>query len=814
MVFALALLTLVHVAPAPLTVTRPDGRLALTHGVLSAPVTGELTDEALRFALSRKAELGLGAGSTLVVGDAFSTKLGATVHLKQRVGDVTVWGATAIVTFDAERRVVRVSSTLSPAPATGLFWSLSGGEALKAASNIVEGALLQNDGTPYGGWQPYYFVVEGQLRAGYLTWVPTLKNDENWHLAIDAADGHVIFQQNQVHHATNAKVFASSPGAPGITGTPLIDVELAHFPAGWSSGVLEGENIRSFNCCPTAGCSSAAGAPAKRATGLIGTGGGGTMPYDVAICDRVHRASNDPMLNPNGNFVYAPVDPPTTSSPTAASLADWDTFAEVHAYHHVNKVHDYLSALSVGPFVSGKGIQPFRTFDSRTGRVMAIWTNISDPDFRTATQTMAGLVGNNLVRTDNAMFVRREQMMALSVPDYAFDSDALLLYQGNQADYAYDGPVVWHEFGHGAIRSTADWNYTVTVDSRSANGESQALHEGNADIIAAMTGNLSNIGAYVGPRGAGGGTGIRDVNNGDKCPDVLWGESHQDSLHYTGAIWEARSRLFQGSDQGKTFDAAFYAALVSFPKDVGFEIAASIVSATVGQAFPGVADAEGQMKAVFDARGVSNCSKVLDLTDNPGPRTYYAIPGAESAQLAMGSVIPGPYQMKFRAPHGVKSVTVSGPSFGGGGGGGMARTRFLVKVGQPITFTRNGSVLTNDADLVVTPTQANGMMNGKAEISVPCGGEVYFTVANTSTRDRTQINMSFSMEQADVCDAPVVPDAGTPVMPEMPMPASPIVLEAPMNALGDVAPGCSAAGGALSLGLLGVVALLRRRRSS
>src|SRR5437870_1919604 len=180
--FSFALLALVHAAPAPLTLNRPDGRLALAHGVLSAPVTGDLVDGALAFALSRKAELGLGPGSTLVPGNAFSTQLGASIHLEQRIGGVAVYGATVIVTFDDERRVVRVSSSLNPAPATGIFWNLSGPEALATASRAVEGALLQSDRKPYGGWQPYVFSVEGHLRAGYLTWVPTLKLNENWHL--------------------------------------------------------------------------------------------------------------------------------------------------------------------------------------------------------------------------------------------------------------------------------------------------------------------------------------------------------------------------------------------------------------------------------------------------------------------------------------------------------------------------------------------------------------------------------------------------------------------------------------------------------
>lgn len=806
----LALVLSLAAAPSPQVLSRPDGRIDLAQGVLSAPVPGDLREAALQFALSRKAELGLGPGSTLVIGDAFSTKLGATVHLEQRIAGVAVYGATAIVTFDTERRVVRVSSSLSPAPATGLVWNLSGPDALRTAAAQVNFAQLQPDRTPYGGWQPYIFPVEGKLRAGYLTWVPTLDIKENWHLAIDAADGHVIFEENRVHHATDAKVYASSPlGLSGGVGiTPLIDVQLGDFPATWDGGTLEGAHIRSLNCCPTAGCSSEMGAVPRRATGMVQTFGGQVLNYDVAICDRQHRANNDPAVNPNENFVYTPVDPPTSPRPTLASLADWDEFAEVHAYYHVNKVYDYLSALSTGPFATQKGLLPFKLRDERFGRVTAVWVNASDPDFQAGTQSGSMLTSNVLTRTDNAMYVQREQMAAMAVPEYAFDSDALIMYQGDRADYAYDGPVVWHEFGHGAIHATADWNYTIALDARSANAESQALHEANADVIAAMTGNLSNVGAYVGPRATPGSSGIRDLNNSAKCPDVLWGESHQDSLHYTGAIWQARQNLFQGTDEGKTFDAAFYAALVSFPKDVDFEKAATIIAGSVAQAFPSIPDAQQQMKAIFDSRGVTNCSKVLDLTNDRTPRPYYAIPGSFSAGLAMGSLVPGPFQFKFKAPAGVKAVTLTGQSFGGGGGG-TTRVRLVAKKNAPITFTRTASALTHDADAELVPTSTQGTLSGRLEITVPCGEEVYFTMVNPSSRDRVVYNLAFDYEPADRCEEPMmpVPDAGMPVEPE------PVVLPSQSIELGEPHSGCGCGAGAGPLLLLALGALLRRRRS-
>jgi hypothetical protein len=181
---------------------------------------------------------------------------------------------------------------------------------------------------------------------------------------------------------------------------------------------------------------------------------------------------------------------------------------------------------------------------------------------------------------------------------------------------------------------------------------------------------------------------------------------------------------------------------------------------------------------------------VLDITDDLRPREYYAIAGSTTAGLVTGALVPGPYQFKLRAPLGIKSLTVTGPYFAGGGTT-TARVRLLVRNGSPITFTRNGNGLDNDAELQLTPTVANGTMTGRADLAVPCGSEVYFTIANSSGRDRTMFNMKFSYEQADTCPGP-------------PPPPDPIIIGAPSSELGSVvAKGCGCdAPGAVPFALL------------
>lgn len=781
----------------------PASPISFQDGVQTPPLVGNPGSAALNYANSRKAELGLDVRSTLVVSKQLSTRFGGVVHLEQQVDGLTVHGAKVIVSFDEQQRVVRVSSSLRRFTNVQTTPKLTGARALELATHEVDGAWLRSDGVPYGGYKRLAFVVRGELHVGFLTFVPTLKNSESWHVAIDALDGAVLFVENRAHSAEfDAKVYASSPGglSAGVGRTPVIDAQLQLLPP--DGGVLTGSRIRAINCCPTFNCQADAG-PA-RVQGQQQTFQG-PIDFDVAICDQRQRATNDPSIHPSGDYVYAPVDPPGTQFPSLAQPADYDEFAEVHAYYHVSKAYEAVRGLSVGPLARDGGFSPFAMRNVGT-QLPAVWVNVSDADFQNAEPNPQGVyVSNTLSRTDNAMFLARENMEFLLLPPQVLDSDALVIYQGAAVDFAYDGPVLWHELGHGIIHSTADWTTVVTIDSRSANNESSALHEGVADLLAAVTGNDPIVGAYVGPRLDPLRPAIRNVDNAARCPDVLWGESHEDSLHFTGAVWAARQAHFLGTDQGATFDAALYAAIVSFPPNVNFESAARIISSSMALAFPAMADARMKMEASFDARGVTNCSKVLDITNTlTQPRPYFGIPGTSFAEVSMGNPVPGPYQFKIHVPRGAKSVTAT--TQGGGGFGGTVRMVILASADQPITFARSGaSDLINDAQKSVVPTSANNVQTGRIAIDVPCGGDLYVAIGNTSQRDRALYNVGFTYEEADLCPEPVV-DAGIPE-------PDPVVLVAAQEVLGGKVEGCGCSSTVPFMLFPALMLLLRRRRS-
>ena len=611
--------------------------------------------------------------------------------------------------------------------------------------------------------------------------------------------------------------------------TPVQRVTLGHLEVDREGGFLVGTQIQSLNCCTNENCSTAPGARPKSVTGQLNLDGM-NIPFDLAVCDRRPLATNDPLVNPAGSYAYAPVDPST--APYTGRYAnqlepsDSDPFVEVNAFHHVNGVYDFLRGLSTAasPLFPGENIPPFQMRDERLGKKPAVWTNVTFPDLRDAQFAYAftgTLKTDKLERMDNAAFMPNEDFEQLLIPGIAMDVDSLLIFQGTVADFGYDAPVLWHEFGHGAIYSTARFE-SFTIDERSGNDEGGALHEGIADFIAGIYGNNSKIGEYVGPRvgslGSSGEGALRDMQNTFACPDVLWGEVHQDSQHFSGALWEARALLSEGIDDGETFDAAFYAALVSMTPATDFEQAAAIISNHVKLAFATVPDAQQKIDGIFAARGVGNCSKVLELTDSMS-RFYYGIGGTEQAGLAAGQLVPGPTQFKVTLPKGASKLTVGGHWYSPTSG--TPEIKLLAKVGSPITFTRTGTTINHDADVMADHDEH---FSASADLQVPCDGELYFTLASASASGEVLLELQRLIEDAPECTTPdsgtQAPDAG--VVDAGGVDAGGVIVEpvsdGGSNDPGEVEPsgcGCTSVDPvAAALGLLVVAGFARRRRRS
>ncbi len=863
----LATLTAANVfVPTVTFEARPSPTAAPTMqvGVLSEPLTGELSSAVRAWALTHGAPLGLNPASTLKFEVAFATRFGASFHFVQQVRGVDVYQAKLVITVDQQARVVQVASSLASFSRVREDTLLSEAQALERAARLVPFPALrpQDPSKPYGGDRAVFFAVDGELHAGFVVNVITFDASKNWYLGFDAVTGETIFTQNRVHHAADdANAYAVSPGGldAGVGATPTTVVSLTHADGGSyvgttcelflpdggfavvdnDAGVLCGDQLTSYNCCTRKGCSPDAGS--ARVVGPT-TVMGFSINIDLAVCDRVNQATSQ---REEANLRYTPVDPPRNRA--AVELddpANSDTFAHVHSFYHVNRVYDWVRGLSTRatPLFPGNqpAIGPFRMRDERRtpARKPAVLSNVLIPDFQSIMGIPACLggsvpcVSNNFSRVDNAAFLPAENFGQLPLPGLSTGVDTLVIFQGNAADAAYDATVLWHEFGHGVVYATAALTFDDTaIDNRSANNEGGALHEGFADYIAGAFGRLPEVGPYFGPRaiGASGAMGLRQdgylrsLGNSLSCPDVLWGQVHQDSQHVSAALWAGRQANL-GTDNGATYDAAFYAMLVSLAPNADFAAVATAMSARVTTALGAAAGTA--LRQVFDSRGVTNCSKVLEVTPSTAPRPAFSVPQVASLR---NSIIPGPFQFKLRATDGAFRVRVQAQQQGGGGpfggGGAPPPVTVMIKTGSAITFTRNAGALANDADFTTQGTAANGTLDVKAEVRVPCAPNQEIYVAIGSSGGASLQNLTVTADPLVNCLFPAA-DGGTPADA-----GTPAVVDAGTDggssgdgetrrfaAAGIVAQpaakvgcGCTSLEGGSTLAVLGLLSLVRRR---
>jgi len=780
----------------------PTGVPTLQIGQLSEPLTGELSSAVQAWSSSQRSTFAVPAVSSLKFSHAFATRFGASFHLLQMVEGVEVYGAKLVVTLDSSARVVQTASSVSSFVFLRNQWALDERQALrKAAAGVIMPALRDDgSGLPYGGAKKVFFEVGEELHAGYLVNVATLDVSKNYYVAVDAVTGERLFVQNRVHRALDARVYPISPGGldAGVGLTPTTNVQLRHADGGsmvaqtcdlflsdggWETvanpnGELCGNQMTQYNCCAREGCQPDAGS--KRVSGSLNFGF--PIKYSAAVCDRVRRAAS--VTNDAGpNYLYTPVDPPAVKTSVVLDDPSYsDEFAEVHSFYHVNRVYDWVRGLSANAqvvFAGQPAVRPFAMRDERRtpARKPAIWANVVLPNFQElednidlqgciASPSTCSTRADTLLALDNAAFLPRENLGQLPIPGFDTGVDTLMIFQGSAADAAYDSTVVQHEFGHGVVYATAELTFdSLALDNRGANNEGGAMHEGFADYIAAAFNDLPEIGPYMGPRVLAAAAAtvpglpqddyLRSLTNTLACPGVLWGEVHQDSLHVSAALWSGRT-LLRGSDNGATYDAAFYAMLVSIAPNADFGAMAAAMGARVKQAFPTNLSAEAQMAGVFQAKGVTGCSKVLEVTNSSAPRPLYQVSVSQQLNSAL---VPGPFQFKLRTPQGASKVRVSGRVPPPSPLMQAPRLTALVKVDGPITFTSAGNTISHDATQTAALTGSTAL-TASLNVAVPCGetSEIHVSIGAVGGGAPQQVTVTF--EPLVNCMLPTL-DGGT-----------------------------------------------------
>lgn len=792
-----AAVTMAATATATTVVVRPP--------VVSVPnkAPGAL---ALDAALSLRDTLGLGA-STLVVSSTHPTADGGhVVRLAQRVGRLPVQDGVVTVRLSAGGEVLRVQSGVVAVDEIDPTPTLTGAQALDVARAAVTAPLPS---TPSGYGQ---LIV---TRTGRLAWqvrvtvaVPTSAPQ----VIVDAHTGDVLEVTDLARHVGKANVFASGRAAKAARKTDgsfsagaAVEVDLAHVESTETGANLKNSRLIGLNCCPTQGCDQVS--EPKRLVSTVNVGLPVPVKLSLPMCDEMPLAAADA----NGDFLSQPAQEPTgPNSPVPGASEDNDVFAEINAFHHVSTALAYVESLN-GAFELPPDARPLRI---STNFILPDFNEVASKDLGQLYQdVMAGkeVVVEGFTRFANAMYMPKGagEQLGAAIPGFKRDFDSVIFFQGPNADFGYDPAVVVHEFGHGVVAATAQLA-DYSQDDQGIIDAPGALNEGFADFWAAAHLDQPQIGQYVGDLVGQGEGALRDLENDFSCPSVLWNEVHQDSQHFSAALWAARVAI-AGDDADKrvAFDRAVLTAMYALTPTSSFDAGADALGLEIEAAF------DASARATFDAkmaeRKVTGCERVVDLSEEDSLGPVFLAP--RTAARGWSPIAPGPVQFRIVAPKGANRIGVaievaSGgggglPIPGMGGGGEVPAPKALLKADSRVVFGY-GAQVTHDA---TSEMEFDGSDLALFEIEGGCGDKAFYLALGNVADAQVQVadlSVSFNIDQeaAAACDAAGVPDAGTDV-PDAGTDGSG----------GDTPDGCGcSAGGSLLAPLAGLVLALRRRR--
>lgn len=517
----------------------------------------------------------------------------------------------------------------------------------------------------------------------------------------------------------------------------------------------------------------------------------------VHVCDLTQTA----VANASGNFVYEPSDDGGASSKS-------DSFSEVQMYYHAAKAYQFfrqLQGVADAKVVFDKPLPVIANLQLPSGLASGNLAKAGDPNIplEPFSNAFFSPAGGGLGQIFNQL--------------YGLSSGGLWFGQGQSRDYAYDGDVVYHEFGHAVVDDTLKleaWH----VDARGAVDAPGAMNEALADYFSSAITGDAGVGEYASSDLSPGRSVIRTLANEDRCPTHVLGEVHFDSTLFSGALWQARTSLPEADRAA--FDAALYKAMRANPGrgDLGFDDLGELFLAVLATDMP--AGSAALDKALHERGILPSCERVFEYPEG-GLKAIdrslggFAAPGAGMIQIG-SELVPGLIQLHVRlADKSAGKVSfsfVSRKSRSAGaaspfGGDSVPFTPVVIaKFGKPITWTVSaGKQGSHDADVTVDPSGATGRVS--AEIEIPAGAtDVYLQITNKGDEDGSYDDLQVELLPAD---------APPRTNPEEPAPTAPAPEAAESGCACSTpgAPGSPLGAAGLGLGTALALAALRRRRA-
>ena len=419
-------------------------------------------------------------------------------------------------------------------------------------------------------------------------------------------------------------------------------------------------------------------------TNLVGT------HLRVRSCDqlsaRCDTQTSHAVPDLNGDYLFPPMP-----------LAFDDAFAEVSAYHHGSRVVAY--------FASAHSFN----WSCMARTTMDVLVNYSDMPH---------------VAYDNAMFV----------PGSSSSCGFLAFGQGGLADYAYDGDVVYHEYGHAVTDQISALGFLQS--GVVSTYQPLAINEGTSDYWAAavqgdpqIAESLSSLEGFMGA--------LRSIDNTLACPGDLVGEGHFDGRIWSGFGWNVRGIVGQ-----TRADALWFVTMSSLSGGVTLAQATNTLLATVAsEVSMGTITAAEQTRimAAAQAHGLPDCTMFVPLDDGRAHSGY------SGNQFITGTLSRGvaPLEYTIAVPADVTDVEidVTHPGFNG-----QVTVHFLS--GQPIRASASRVVSSFSVPVGRNGTAAYRVLDGLAPCStlyvavqttdLAAGESLYGILARVNTTHETR----------------------------------------------------------------------------
>jgi hypothetical protein len=305
---------------------------------------------------------------------------------------------------------------------------------------------------------------------------------------------------------------------------------------------------------------------------------------------------------------------------------------------------------------------------------------------------------------DNAFYSPHDPFFKdMFFKDFEFGGDMIVLGQGTRADFAYDGDVIYHEFGHAVVEGVAGLAYASFPDKYGYSNEALSLNEGMADTFSFIISGDPCLGEYV-SEGFGAMYGmekhgdfycLRYADNDNLVNEDFYGESHHDGLPAVSAHWRMYKAAKEKGYTMEDFAKFFMKALMSITRsDLQFKGWAEVVLSTLE---------DSKMSEMYDTfeeiLTEKNFFEEVRARDIKRPAQYLMsggvsnYPGAPSSSLKVEidgfemDVAPMYIQLYYDVPECIDTLVITGTPTSQQGGSSNPRYNILARKGKPIIWT-------------------------------------------------------------------------------------------------------------------------------